>query len=176
MEYIYHLPSPLGGVTLTSDGAALTGLWFDGKRSFVCAPDDGSAEQRLPVFDEAACWLRHYFAGEDPGTPPPLRPRGPPFQMEVWGMLRAIPYGATTTYGRVAAQLQAQNGRKTSARAVGGAVGRNPIWLMIPCHRVVGAGGRLIGYAGGLERKQELLHLEHAAISRGESGSALFGR
>ena len=158
MEYAWHCATPLGGVTLASDGEALTGLWFDGQRFFGVAPDAGRAEKALPVFDEASRWLEVYFSGRAPDFAPPLAPRGTPFRIAVWRELLTVPYGETVTYGRLAARL---GFGRSSARAVGGAVGHNPISLIIPCHRVIGADGSLTGYAGGTERKEKLLLLEN---------------
>ena len=166
MEYTHRYVSPLGGITLASDGTALTGLWFDGQRHFARGLDDAHTEQALPVFDEADRWLDRYFSGADPGPVTPLRPKGTPFQTAVWEALRSIPRGETATYGQIARTLQKCNGRRTSARAVGGAVGRNPVSLMIPCHRVLGANAALTGYAGGVERKAWLLALERTAAAR----------
>ena len=162
MRFTRRRESPLGTIILTADGTALTGLWFEGQRH---APDTSEAEAdaALPVFDEAERWLDRYFSGQEPGDAPPLRPAGTPFQTAVWEILRTVPYGATVCYGEVARKLERRSGRRVSARAVGGAVGRNPISLMIPCHRVVGANGALTGYAGGLERKRRLLDLERQA-------------
>ena len=159
MKYICRYPSPLGGVTLASGGETLAGLWFDGQKYFGRGLDGDPEERELPVFAEAARWLDLYFSGRDPGFTPPLRPMGTPFQLSVWEALSRIPFGGTATYGEIARELGRGEGRGTSARAVGGAVGRNPISLIIPCHRVVGAGG-LTGYAGGLDRKAWLLDLE----------------
>ncbi len=160
MDYIAAYASPLGAVTLASDGQALTGLWFDGQKYF---PALTGRREDLPVFRQARAWLDAYFAGERPGAPPPLRPIGTDFQQQVWALLTAIPYGETRTYGALAAELARQRGlAHMSAQAVGGAVGRNPISILVPCHRVVGATGSLTGYAGGLERKQALLRLEGA--------------
>lgn len=120
----------------------------------------------MPVFTDAKGWLDSYFSSKRPGDLPSLHLMGTPFQMEVWALLRAVPYGETTTYGALAARLAAQRGlERMSAQAVGGAVGRNPVSIMVPCHRVVGGDGKLTGYAGGLERKLELLTLEGAALS-----------
>lgn len=160
MEYIRRCASPLGGITLASDGAALTGLWFDGQRFFGRGLAETPEERALPVFDEAARWLDAYFSGREPESRPPLHLRATAFESAVWQMLLRIPYGETVTYGALARTLSAQSGRAVSARAVGGAVGRNPVSLLIPCHRVVGAGGALTGYAGGVARKEWLLALE----------------
>lgn len=162
MTWIAHYPSPLGELTLLSDGQALTGLHFAGQRLSGAILDEKAAEQpALPIFAETALWLDAYF-GESPLPPmPPLHPEGTPFQKAVWEALLAIPYGMTRTYGEVAEALRFQ-GLTGSARAVGGAVGRNPIAILIPCHRVLGADGSLTGYAGGLEKKRFLLELERA--------------
>ena len=144
-------PSPLGPLILTSDGTFLTGLTLGDVET------ETSAE--LPLFREAVRWLNLYFSGQDPGPTPPLQLAGTPFQLAVWGMLREIPYGQSVTYGELARRLQDQ-GLRASAQAVGGAVGRNPLLLLIPCHRVLGRGGTLTGYAGGLDAKAQLLDLE----------------
>ena len=154
-------PSPLGELILVSDGSALTGLRFTGQRHFPAglpAPGPVSASE---VFEDTARWLELYFSVERPSFLPRLSPEGTAFQRTVWERLLRIPYGKTVTYAGLAAGLG------TSARAVGGAVGRNPISLIIPCHRVVGAGGALTGYAGGIGRKEALLRFERGgAISR----------
>ena len=158
MIYTAHYTSPLGGITLASDGMALTGLYFDGERDF---PDLSAAHKKdLPVFGEAMRWLDLYFAGKEPDFMPPLAPVGTTFQQAVWEILRTIPYGGTMTYGAIAKRLEKVTGKRMSAQAVGGAVGRNPISLLIPCHRVIGADGSLTGYAGGLDKKEYLLGLE----------------
>ena len=147
--------SPLGAIVLAVEGNALTGLWFDGQQGFPAALPAQGELAASPALETAARWLDRYFAGERPVFDLPLAPEGTPFQQKVWARLRAIPYGETVTYGALAAELG------TSARALGGAVARNPISLIIPCHRVVGAGGALTGYAGGTGRKEALLRLEH---------------
>ncbi len=157
VDYTHQYASPLGGVILASDGEALTGLWFEGQKHFGAGLAGEALEKPLPVFDQADRWLDVYFSGWEPDFTPPLRPRGTAFQQAVWKLLLAIPYGRTAAYGEIAASLGLPPG---AARAVGGAVGRNPISLIIPCHRVVGADGSLTGYAGGMERKRLLLDLE----------------
>ena len=158
MIYTAHYNSPLGGITLTSDGMALTGLYFDGERDF---PDLSAAhKKKLPVFGEVMRWLELYFAGKEPDFSPALNPTGTTFQMLVWAILQTIPYGGTTTYGAIAKRLEKSTGKRMSAQAVGGAVGRNPISIIVPCHRVIGANGSLTGYAGGLDKKEYLLGLE----------------
>lgn len=149
--------SPLGRMLLAADDGGLTGAWFYGQRYFARGLDDAekNVEAEAPALTAASRWLDAYFAGERPGvTDVSLAPRGTAFQRRVWSALLAIPYGETRTYGELAAEL------RSSPRAIGTAVGRNPISVIIPCHRVVGADGSLTGYAGGLDRKRALLELE----------------
>ncbi|MCL2136771.1 MAG: methylated-DNA--[protein]-cysteine S-methyltransferase [Coriobacteriia bacterium] len=160
-------PSPLGEIIATANDLALTGLWFYDTylNSFPAdrlAGTEPSADH--PVLKATAEWLAVYFSGEDPALPVPISLIGSPFQLAVWSLLQEIPYGETTTYGTIAALLQAQEGRlrPPAAQAVGGAVGKNPISLIVPCHRVLGARGLLTGYGGGLSRKAALLRLERA--------------
>lgn len=161
MDCICHYPSPLGGITIASDGEALIGLWFDGQRFDRATLSSVPEERDLPVLAQAVQWLDLYFADTVPNFTPPLHLRGTPFRIAVWEYLLRIPYGQTTTYGAIAGYLTQQRGlTRLSAQAVGGAVGRNPISLIIPCHRVVGARGSLIGYAGGIDRKAALLRWE----------------
>ena len=159
MTYAAYYSSPLGRIVLMSDGTALTEL------DFAEGVPEASAvhtQKDLPVFREVCRWLDVYFAGRDPGALPPLAPHGTAFQQAVWKVLRGIPYGTTTTYGGIAARIAAARGGRMSAQAVGGAVGRNPISILIPCHRVIGTDGSLTGYAGGLDKKEYLLELEGA--------------
>ena len=159
------LPSPLGPLTLASDGAAITGLWLAGQKYFASTLDiHASPAPDLPVFGQAAAWLTAYFTGAPLPAMPPLAPSGSPFRQAVWALLGEIPYGATTTYGALAQALRAR-GIAAAPQAVGGAVGHNPISLLIPCHRVVGADGSLTGYAGGVEKKRFLLELEGADLT-----------
>ncbi|MCD8088154.1 MAG: methylated-DNA--[protein]-cysteine S-methyltransferase [Oscillospiraceae bacterium] len=161
--YTFHWVSPLGPITLAGEGNVLTGLWFDGQKYF--GEHLGPAGE-LPVFRETVQWLEVYFSGHDPGPTPPILLRGTAFQMAVWEQLRAVPYGETTTYGAIARAIAAQRGLETmSAQAVGSAVGRNPVSILVPCHRVVGANGALTGYAGGLDKKAALLRLEGRAFA-----------
>ena len=161
MPAILRYLSPLGPMVLAAEAGALTGAWFEGQKHCPALP--GAAPGADPALAAAARWLDVYFAGGRPGDPPPLRAAGTDFQRQVWALLRAVPYGQTVTYGALAARLAAARGLEhMSARAVGGAVGRNPISILVPCHRVVGAGGALGGYAGGIARKQALLALEAA--------------
>ena len=147
--------SPAGPLLLSSDGERLTGL------SFAPAGMLSAGQAALPVFQQAAQWLDLYFSGREPLCSVPLAPAGSAFQKEVWAMLRELPYGQTVSYGALAGMLAEKRGlARLSPRAVGAALGRNPILLLIPCHRVLGAGGRLTGYAGGLAKKAFLLRLE----------------
>ena len=160
MQYTAHCETPLGCVTLASDGESLTGLWFDGQKYFGAGLCSAPEERELPVFAAARDWLQIYFSGRDPDFTPLLSLRGSPFQCAVWKKLLQIPYGSTATYGEIAHWLSEESGGKLSARAVGNAVGHNPVSLIVPCHRVVGANGSLTGYAGGVGRKRCLLELE----------------
>lgn len=163
MHYITHYSSPLGEMLLSGDGEGLTGLWFEGQKHFARGLDGSREEREDPLFGTAKRWLDVYFSGREPDFSVPLRLTGTAFQREVWALLRDIPYGHTATYGELAAALAARRGvPRVSARAVGSAVGRNPVSVIVPCHRVVGADGGLTGYAGGLERKARLLALERA--------------
>lgn len=155
---LYH--SPVGTLLLAEREAALVGLWMEGQRHFLGALQGARLERRdTPTLRLAERWLDRYFAGERPTLDAlPLAPIGSAFRQAVWKVLREIPYGETITYGEIARALAARGGTgRVSAQAVGGAVGHNPIAIIIPCHRVVGAGGRLVGYAGGLWRKAWLL-------------------
>ena len=156
MDYTGHYLSPLGAITLASDGTALTGLWFDGQKYFARTLTGACEERALPVFAQAAQWLDTYFDGRIPEGAPPLRLIGTEFQRRVWAFLLTIPYGQTASYGQIARAVAGPG----AARAVGSAIGRNPVSLIVPCHRAIGSGGRLTGYAGGLDRKAWLLHLE----------------
>ena len=161
MDFTHRFNSPLGGITLASDGEALTGLWFDGQKYFAASLEKEHEERMLPVFDLADKWLNLYFSGSEPGFLPPLLMRTTEFRKTVWEILLSIPYGKTMTYGEIADRIAAGRGlSRMSAQAVGGAVAHNAISLMIPCHRVVGTDGSLTGYAGGLEKKIRLLELE----------------
>lgn len=163
MQYTTTYCSPLGSITPAADGEALTGLWFEGQKYYALYLDKEHEEKDLPVFQQAGEWLDIYFSGRAPGFTPPLRFTGSAFQNEVWAILAAIPYGKTRTYGDIARELAKKRGlAHMSAQAVGGAVGKNEISIIVPCHRVVGANGSLTGYAGGIAKKVELLKLEGA--------------
>lgn len=168
MEYVYTYDSPLGRMRMASDGVGLSGLWFEGQSHFAAEQLSGHQFARLPVFEAAVQWMDLYFSGRRPDFTPPLCLRGSGFRMAVWSVLLQIPYGETSTYGEIAAQIARQRGRVAmSAQAVGGAVGHNPVSLIVPCHRVVGSDGSLTGYAGGLWRKDLLLRLERGEVSWG---------
>ncbi len=163
-QYYDRLSSPLGEILLVADDTGLTGLHFVDQKHF---PQDAATWVLRPehrVLRAARAELLEYFAGRRREFTVPLAARGTPFQQQVWAELRKIPYGTTTSYGALAARL----GRPTASRAVGAANGRNPIGIIVPCHRVVGSGGALTGYAGGLDRKPALLALE-----RGQPGFRL---
>ena len=163
MQYISHYSSPLGTILLAADEIGLTGLWFEGQKYFALYLDKEHEERELPVLKQAKTWLDIYFSGREPDFKVPLHFTGTDFQNEVWEILYSIPYGQTTTYGEIAKRLAASRGlKRMSAQAVGGAVGRNEISIIVPCHRVVGSSGSLTGYAGGIDKKIELLKLEGA--------------
>lgn len=158
----------IGALTLASDGEALVGCWFDNDRFFGYGVGDEVVEERgnLPVFGAARRWLDRYFAKERPApTELPLAPRGTAFQRRVWDILAEIPYGQTVTYGQIAKRMAAESGGRMSAQAVGGAVGRNPLCVIVPCHRVMDASGNLTGFGGGIATKKKLLELEGVDIS-----------
>ena len=153
MRFSVHYDSPLGGMTMVSDGTALIGLGF--------GLMEGEPAPELGLFADTAHWLDLYFGGSVPNLTPPLSPEGTPFRRKVWDILLRIPYGKTMTYGEIAAEIARAEGLpRMSAQAVGGAVGHNPIAIIIPCHRVIGADGSLTGYASGLDKKRYLLTLE----------------
>jgi methylated-DNA-[protein]-cysteine S-methyltransferase len=166
MEYIQKMKSPVGILTVSSDGQNICGLWIEGQKYFAKTLDEDVLEQNLPVFEDTRKWLDSYFSGREPEFMPPLMPQGSLFQKSVWHCLRTIPYGKTTTYGELARQFERENkGKRTSARAAGGAVGHNPISILIPCHRVIGKNGDPTGYAGGIAVKIKLLKLEGINIA-----------
>lgn len=165
MQYTSRYDSALGEILLAADDAGLTGLWFVGQKYFALHLDEEHEDKELPVLALAKRWLDVYFAGENPDFTVPLHLTGTAFQNEVWQMLCAIPYGQTITYGEIARKIAVRRGLASmSAQAVGGAVGHNRISIIVPCHRVVGANGSITGYAGGIERKIQLLELEKATV------------
>jgi len=160
-RYTTVIDTPLGKMRAAARDEALTGLWFVGQKYFPQGTEAWFKKPDSPLFVLLNDWLKAYFSGEKPTVKIPLAPHGTEFQQAVWKLLLEIPYGKTTTYGAIAAQLSS-TGKRAAAQAVGGAVGHNPISLLIPCHRVLGADGSLTGYAGGLEKKRALLELESA--------------
>ncbi len=160
MQYIDSYTSPLGKILLASDEIGLCGLWFEDQGRY-----DSSEcyKKHLPVFESTKKWLDTYFSGAEPSFTLPLHFIGTDFQVEVWKALCTVSYGKTLTYGEIARALAEKRGiPRMSAQAVGGAVARNKISIIVPCHRIVGVGGALVGYAGGIERKKALLKLESA--------------
>lgn len=161
MTFIQHYASPLGGILLAANDIGLTGLWFDGQKYYADNLHAEHIERETPILTDAKRWLDVYFTGNEPDFTPPLHIVGSAFRQAVWELLLQIPYGQTVTYGELARQLAEKQGAEhMSAQAVGGAVGHNPISLIIPCHRVVGTHGSLTGYAGGIDKKIKLLELE----------------
>ncbi len=157
MQLAERYVSPLGNILLTANHFGLTELRFEDDYS----SDSEPATSDLPIFNEAKKWLDIYFSGKIPDFTPPLHVVGSPFQMKVWEILQQIPYGAVTTYGEIAQKIAKEmNLRKMSAQAVGGAIGRNKIAIIIPCHRVIGTNGNLKGYAAGIDKKLKLLQIE----------------
>ena len=168
MHYKTTYPSPIGIITLASDGENLTGLWNEGQKYHGDAiMGDMALNDNISVFDDAKKWLDKYFAGEKPHISDlPLAPAGSEFRRKVWDILCEIPYGEFITYGGIAKKMAVKLGKESmSSQAVGGAVGHNPISIIIPCHRVVGSNGSLTGYAGGIKTKIKLLELEGADLS-----------
>ncbi len=167
MQYTAVYESCLGRILLAGDHVGLTGLWFEGQKYYARGLEPDHEEKELPMFREARQWLDIYFTGREPEFMPVLHMTGTPFQQLVWKLLLKIPYGTVTTYGRLAGETAKIMGRDhMSAQAVGGAVGHNPISVIIPCHRVVGSHGSLTGYAGGLEKKVDLLTCEGANMEK----------
>ncbi len=164
MEYFSaQYESPVGRILLGANDTGLVGLWIEGQKYFGDTVDGEFFEKPdLPIFAAARKWLDAYFAGEKPPISDlVLAPIGGEFRKAVWDILCEIPYGQCTTYGNIAKKMAIRMNRKSmSSQAVGGAVGHNPISIIIPCHRVVGSNGSLTGYAGGLSRKIQLLELE----------------
>lgn len=169
MCYSTHYHSPLGSLMLASDGDNLIGLWIEGQKYFAAkVAEEISEKDDLPVFSDVKTWLNQYFAGEKPAISDlPLAPVGGAFRQSVWDILCEIPYSEVITYGEIARRMAVRMNRKSmSSQAIGGAVGHNPISIIIPCHRVVGANGSLTGYAGGIDNKIKLLEHEGADMSK----------
>lgn len=163
MYYSTNYESPLGEMLIVSDGEAICGVWFYGQKHFKSTVigktihDDG-----LSIFKKAKQWFEDYFNGKNPQINFQLKPEGSKFRQKVWKILSEIPYGETLTYGEIASKISPN----MSAQAVGGAVGHNPISILIPCHRVLGSDGKLTGYAAGLDKKIELLKIENISTCR----------
>lgn len=173
-----YYQSPIGRLLLTSDGTALTGLWIEKQKYYAdTAPADLCEKADLPIFEYTRQWLDSYFHKKMPAAfEKPLAPHGDPFRQAVWKILCEIPYGQVITYGQIAQKIARDIGKNMSAQAVGGAVSRNPISIIIPCHRVVGTNGSLTGYAGGIDVKIKLLRLEGVDMThlfRPRKGTAL---
>lgn len=181
MTYLTEYETPIiGTLTLSSDGTSITGCWFENDRYFGYGVNE-TVERKddLAVFDQARSWLDRYFAGDAPNPRElPLAARATAFQQQVREAMLDIPYGQTTTYGAIAKRIEEKTGKRQSARAVGGAVGHNPLCLIVPCHRVVGSNGSLTGFGGGIDMKVKLLEHEHAmrdSFKRPKRGTALEG-
>lgn len=161
MQYTSTYKTPLGNIFLAADDTGLTGLWFEGAKYFASNLSSEHTEKELPIFEEVKSWLDIYFLGREPEFMTPIHLIGTPFQLDVWDVLQKIPYGKTITYAEIAGIIARKRGlSRMSAQAVGGAVRHNPVSIIVPCHRVVGANGSLTGYAGGLDKKAALLMLE----------------
>ena len=161
MSYTCTIKTPLGPMTAAADEHALTGLWFVGQKHYPQNTGGWIKEPARPLFQKLQTWIDNYFAGKKQKPDFKLTPAGTVFQKQVWDELLNIPYGKTITYGDIAKTIANRNGKTTSsARAAGSAVGRNPISIIIPCHRVIGSTNKLTGYAGGLDRKEALLKRE----------------
>lgn len=167
MIYVSYYKSPIGNITMASDSESLCGLWFDGQKYFASTVEGEAEDKPLPVFEQTKKWLDIYFSGNEPDFTPKLSLNGSEFHMAVWDILLTIPYGSVMTYGEIAKILAKQRGiSRMSAQAVGGAVGHNPISIIVPCHRVVGTSGSLTGYAGGIDKKISLLKIEKTDMSK----------
>lgn len=181
MTYYTEYESELiGALTLASDGDSIVGCWFNNDRYFGCGISDSmKRKDNLEVFNQARAWLDRYFSGQKPDPCElPLNAKATPFQLRVREAMLDIPYGSTTTYGEIAKRLERETGHRQSPRAVGGAVGKNPLCLIVPCHRVVGSNGSLTGFGGGIDMKIKLLEHEHAmkdTFKRPTRGTALEG-
>lgn len=165
MDYIQEYNSPLGSITIASDEASVTGIWFENSRFFGEILSEKCMNQATDATEQAVHWLDIYFNNKIPDFTPPLLLNGTDFRMTVWKMLLDIPYGKTVSYGDIAKAIAKRRGiEKMSAQAVGNAVGHNPISIIVPCHRVVGSKGGLTGYGGGIKRKKALLDIESNVI------------
>ncbi|WP_407453447.1 methylated-DNA--[protein]-cysteine S-methyltransferase [Methanobrevibacter sp.] len=155
MHYSTTYTSPLGEMLIVSDGEYVCGVWFYGQKHFPSF-DNLIQDDDLAIFKKVKIWFDDYFNGKNPKIDFKLKPEGTHFRLKVWKILSEIPYGETLTYGEIARKIS----NEMSAQAVGGAVGHNPIAILIPCHRVLGSNGKLTGYAAGIDKKIELLKIE----------------
>mgnify|MGYP002575871389 CR=1 FL=1 len=161
MLYTKKYISPIGEIIIASNGKEITGLWFVGQKYFEDNLSSNHIEKDISIFGQVTKWLDIYFSGSNPSFTPPLAMENiSPFRKRIWQIMLEIPYGQYTTYGKIAKQLELETGKKVSPQAVGGAIKQNSISIIIPCHRVIGSNGKLIGYSGGLDKKLELLKLE----------------
>mgnify|MGYP001080791289 FL=1 len=166
MKYYSFYNSPIGQIMMASDGNFLTGLWIENQKYYAAGIAPNAQKlHKLDIFQYAEHWMRDYFNGMAPDAANvPIEPNGTNFQKNVWKILCDIPYGNTATYGEIAKKIGILTGNTTCPRAVGAAIGHNPISIIIPCHRVIGANKKLTGYAGGLEIKSHLLQLEKVLV------------
>ena len=163
MQYITYYNSAIGKLLLTADEIGLSGLWLENEKDNTIHLDKKHEEKETEILKQAKKWLDIYFEGKEPDFMPPLHITGTSFQEEIWDILLTIPYGKTIAYGDIAQIIAKKRGiKRMSAQAVGGAVGHNKISIIIPCHRVIGKSGGLVGYAGGIDKKIYLLKLEKA--------------
>lgn len=175
IESCCYYQSPIGKLVLHAEGDCLTEMFFENEKSVAVDKVACSNKHILPVLAASCEWLDRYFRGVNPGPVPPVLFRGSPFRMAVWKILQEIPYGRVMTYGEIARRLAAKKHiSKMSAQAVGGAVGHNPVCILVPCHRVIGTHGALIGYGGGLDRKAKLLSLEGIDLKKLSSSDELY--
>ena len=165
MEYMCKYETKKRKIVLLSDGNSITGLWFDGQKNFYNVYEEHDKE--LEIFRQTKKWLDIYFSGKKPTYDIPVLYTGTEFRKRVWEILEEIPYGETMTYGEIAKKIADEKKmKKMSAQAVGNAVSKNPISILVPCHRVIGNNNNLTGYAGGIEKKIELLKLEGIDVEK----------
>lgn len=163
MLYSTNYKSPVGDMLIVSDGKAIKGIWFDGQKHFKSTVESELIiNDELIIFEKVKKWLDDYFKGINPEINFKLKPEGTEFRKKVWQILSEIPYGETMAYGEIASKISPT----MSAQAVGGAVGANPIAIVIPCHRVLGKNSKLTGYAAGIDKKMELLKIENISYKR----------
>ena len=175
MFYTYYYTSPIGKITLASNGTHLTGLWIEGQKYFPSHLPADKTTTLLSVFRQTQEWLDAYFKGENPDYLPNIELKDTPFRLAVWEILKHIPYGETVTYKDIAKEVARQNNRQSmSAQAIGGAIGHNPVSIIIPCHRVIGSNGSLTGYAGGIERKIALFIIRKSKFPQNPKRSVRF--